>query len=435
MEETMNQEVVIEDNIENSDNINGIELIENTKNLIKENYSKFLDIARQLRIIQEKRYYRLVKNIKTNDYFSNFDEFCLFYYELPKTTVFYYMQALEYLEKYHPEKVHTCEQPIEYRKINLLASLDNEKFQEERKELDDKVFNEKISFRDLEEEIKSLKVKSIGLDLNKVQAFDENIFYLGETYEEYEDENILCIEKYNDKIRVCDEYFPTLTTQSMLFHRTGKEFSLREYAKVQDFPDDFKFVGNYSEIKKQIGNAVDVKMAQYIINKHIKGKPYIELFSGCGGFSQGAHNLGKKCLWANDIDKYSSYSFKLNFPEAEVCISDIRKLDEKEIHDKIEKVDFIIGGCPCQGFSIAGNKFGFECDERNKLYLEFIRFLKVFKPKQFILENVPPILEYKDRIISDFNEAGYEVKIEKVNGLEIGSKQNRTRVFFIGELK
>ena len=424
----------IEINAVNQDEKEGIELIEKVKNRIKSTNSQFYEVVSDLKIIREKRYYKLVKNIKTNDFFSNFEEFCLFYYEMPKSTVYGYMQALEYLEKYHPEHVHTCE-PIEHRKINLLASIDNEKFQEKRIELDKKVFDQKISFRDLEEEVKSLKDKSIDLDLKKVQPFDENIFYLGETYEEYEDEKILCVEKYNDKIRVCDEYFPTLTTQSVLFHRTGKEYSLREYARVQDFPDDFKFVGNYSEIKKQIGNAVDVKMSEHVIKQNIKGTTYLELFSGGGGFSRGAHNLGKKCLWANDINKCSCYSFKLNFPETEVFISDIRKVDEKEIYEKIGKIDFILAGCPCQGFSLAGNKFGFECDERNSLYLELIRFLKVFKPSQFIMENVPPIRNYEDRIVKDFNETGYEIKIEEVNGLDVGSKQNRTRVFFIGELK
>ena len=263
----MKQETTLEINAANQDEKEGIELIEKVKNRIKSTNSQFYEVVSDLKIIREKRYYKLVKNIKTNDFFSNFEEFCLFYYEMPKSTVYGYMQALEYLEKYHPEHVHTCE-PIEHRKINLLASIDNEKFQEKRIELDKKVFDQKISFRDLEEEVKSLKDKSIDLDLKKVQPFDENIFYLGETYEEYEDEKILCVEKYNDKIRVCDEYFPTLTTQSVLFHRTGKEYSLREYARVQDFPDDFKFVGNYSEIKKQIGNAVPPLLA-YSIAKQI----------------------------------------------------------------------------------------------------------------------------------------------------------------------
>ncbi len=427
----MKQQTII---AEDAEDANGIELIEKVKDRIKLSNTQFYDIVKDLRIIRDKQYYKLVKNFKTQEYFLNFDEFCIFYYELSRTTIFNYLQALDYVEKYHPEHVHTCE-PVEHRKINLLSTIDNEDFKEERAELDNKVFNEKISFRDLEEEIKSLKVKSIDLDLKKIQPFDENIFYLGETYEEYEDKDILCVEKYKDKIRVHDEYFSTLTTQSMLFKNSGEEFSLREYARVQDFPDNYKFVGNYSEIKKQIGNAVDVKMAQFIINKHINGEQYIDLFCGCGGFSEGAKLNNKKCLYANDNNKFAGYSFKLNFPETLVEISDIKKVDINALKKTLGKVDFILAGCPCQGFSMAGNKFGFECDERNKLYLELIRFLEAFKPAQFIMENVPPILQYKDKIIKDFNEIGYQIKVEKVNGLEIGSKQNRTRIFFIGEIK
>jgi site-specific DNA-cytosine methylase len=429
----MKQETIQED-LESPDKEEGIKLIEKVKQQIQSNNSQFYDIVKDLRIIRDKKYYKLVKNSKTKKEFTNFDEFCIFYYELSRTTVFNYLQALEYLEKYHPEHVHTCE-PIEHRKINLLSSLDNEGFQEIRKELDNKVFDGKISYRDLEEEIKFLKENSAELDLKKLQSYDKNIFYLGDTYEEYEDDEILVVEKYGDRIRIFDKHYPTITTQSLMFHISGKEFSIREYSKVQNFSDDFNFVGNYSEIKKQIGNAVDVKMAKYIIDKHIKGGNYADIFCGCGGFSEGAKLCNKKCLYAIDNNKYAGYSFKLNFPDALVEINDIKKINFESLKEQIKKLDFVIAGCPCQGFSIAGNKFGFECDERNRLYLDLIRFLNIFKPRQFIMENVPPILQYKDIIVDDFKKAGYKVKIEKVNGLEIGSKQNRTRVFFIGELK
>jgi site-specific DNA-cytosine methylase len=430
----MKQEAILKNDLETAKDAEGIELIEKVKVLIKLNNSQFYDIVKDLKIIREKKYYKLVKNTKTNEPFSNFDEFCIFYYELSRTTIFNYLQALDYVEKYHPGHVHTCE-PVEHRKINLLATIDNDEFIEERAELDKKVFNNKISFRDLEEEIKSLKENSFDLDLKKVQPLDENIFYLGNTSENHEDKNLLCVGKYNDKIKIYEKYYPTLTTQSLLFKSSGEEFSLREYAEVQNFPKDYKFVGNYSEIKKQIGNAVDVKMAQFIINEHIKGKKYIDLFCGCGGFSEGAKLNNKKCMYANDNNKFAGYSFKLNFPATLVEIKNIKNVDINLLKKSIGKIDFIIAGCPCQGFSIAGNKFGFECDERNKLYLELIRFLEVFKPTQFIMENVPPILQYKEKIVKNFNNVGYEIQVEKINGLEIGSKQNRTRIFFIGRLK
>ncbi len=277
--------------------------------------------------------------------------------------------------------------------------------------------------------------KSFLINLKNIQNYDSNIFYfLKEQEDSFLNKNILCIDITHTK-RIFKKYFPTITTKSILLYPNGIEFSLRDYARVQDFPDDFKFTGSPQEIKRQIGNAVSPKMSKHIIKKYIKGKTFIDLFCGCGGFSLGAINIGKQCLWGCDFDKFASYSFKLNFPKTQVCNNDITKIDEKEIHKKIGDIDFIIAGCPCQGFSQAGKCLGFEDDERNLLYQELIKFLKYFKPKQFIMENVPSILKYKNKIISDFERVGYSMQIEKVRGLDIGMKQHRTRVFFIGELK
>ena len=165
----------------------------------------------------------------------------------------------------------------------------------------------------------------------------------------------------------------------------------------------------------------------------------IDLFSGCGGLSRGfVDSGGYEVLIGLDNWKDALDTFQYNHPDSIVELADLSKynpIDLLKYDIEPGRVDIIVGGPPCQGFSIAGNKFGFECDERNFLYLELVRFLKEFKPAQFIMENVPPILEYKSRIIRGFNEAGYKVSVEKINGLEIGSKQKRIRVFFIGELK
>lgn len=273
----------------------------------------------------------------------------------------------------------------------------------------------------------------------RLNNYDENMFYFIRPINLDnidKDDNILCIDITHGKedIRIYKEYYPTITTSIILTDRNGKEFSLRKYAEIQDFPYNFKFVGTSQEIKRQIGEAVSPKMSEYILNKYIIGKKYIELFAGCGGFSVGAHKLGKKCIWCNDYNRYSTHSFKLNFPETEVNGKDIKNIKEKEIHKKIGEVDFIMGGPPCQGFSKGGKRLPFKEDERNSLYLDYLRFVKEFKPKQFILENVDGILEYKDEIIKDFNDIGYNVQTEVVNGLDIRMKQKRIRVFFIGKL-
>jgi|GEM_PF-5819963 site-specific DNA-cytosine methylase len=281
----------------------------------------------------------------------------------------------------------------------------------------------------------------IEIDMNKLNPYDTNMFHFSNTYELPKSKKItdrtLCIDVTHgeDDIRVYNDYYPTVLHVCCFVDKHGRELSLRKYAEIQDFPKDYKFVGTSQEIKRQIGEAVSPRMGEYILKKYIKGKKYIELFSGCGGFSVAGHKLKKECLWCNDFNKYSGHSFKLNFPDTEVFIGDIIDIDEKKIHKEIGDIDFIMGGPPCQGFSSAGKRLGFKEDSRNSLYLDFLRFVQEFKPKQFIMENVKEIENYKEEIIKDFEEIGYSIIVEKVNGLDIGMKQKRVRVFFIGEIK
>jgi len=275
------------------------------------------------------------------------------------------------------------------------------------------------------------------INLDKLNPYDENMFHFAISSGKAYSKDVICIDISHGEndIREYKDYYPTVLNVCTFLNNYGTEFSLRDYARVQNFPEDYKFVGTSQEIKRQIGEAVSPKMGEYIIKKYITGKSYIELFAGCGGFSLGAERLGKECKWCNDFNKYSGYTFKLNFPKTEVFVGDILDIDEKKILKEIGEVDFIMGGPPCQGFSSAGHRLGFKEDSRNQLYLEFLRFVNKFKPKQFIMENVKEIENFKEEIIKDFNKIGYEVQLEKVNGLDIGMNQKRIRVFFIGNLK
>lgn len=312
------------------------------------------------------------------------------------------------------------------------------KLVEKAPELKTKKYSEVINKYEIKNDKVIRKNTRMEVNLDRLNSYDSNMFHFSGVYHEkrFGDE-IICIDPNHgpDDIREYKDYYPTVTRVGNFFHSNGKEFSLRDYAKVQDFPDDFKFVGTQQEIKNQIGEAVSPKMAEYILKKYIKGKTYIEVFAGCGGFSVGAHKLGKKCVWCNDFNRYSGHSYKLNFPDTEVFIGDILDVDENKIYKEVGDVDFIMGGPPCQGFSLGGQRLGFKEDSRNQLYLEYLRFVKKFKPKQFIMENVKDIRKYKDEIIKDFNKIGYDVKTELVNGIDIGMKQKRVRFFFIGKLK
>ena len=157
----------------------------------------------------------------------------------------------------------------------------------------------------------------------------------------------------------------------------------------------------------------------------------VSLFSGIGGFDLGFIRTGHHVVWANDIWKDAVETYKLNIGN-DIEYKDIRDIPSCEIPN----CDMIIGGFPCQGFSLA-NKNRNEQDERNFLYLEFIRVLKGKMPPFFLAENVKGILSLGkgsvfQMIIKDFSEIGYDVKYAVLNAADYGVPQTRERVFIFG---
>ncbi len=162
----------------------------------------------------------------------------------------------------------------------------------------------------------------------------------------------------------------------------------------------------------------------------------IDLFSGCGGLSYGLNEAGFNVVLGIDHWAPSLETFKYNHPGAETLCADISKLTGKDI-TKItkQKVDLIVGGPPCQGFSLSGPRNFY--DKRNRLYLDFIRLVKELKPQAFIIENVPGLAalfkgEVKDRIIQEFSKLGYRVNAQILNASDYGVPQNRRRIVFVG---
>ena len=245
----------------------------------------------------------------------------------------------------------------------------------------------------------------------------ENIYRLSEKFQTSRPDSWFVIKN--------GDVFPTLKRRSWFFHENGSEFSLREYARVQNFPDSYKFVGSYNTIKDQIGNAVSPKMAERA-GSILKGKTFGDLFSGAGGFSCGLENIGMKSKWAVEINPKLAITYKVNHPDSRVITKDIRNLKGSEL----ELVDVIVGGPPCQGLSKSG--YQFKNDPRNFLYKEFLRIIKELQPDEFLMENVPDIQNMGNEIIKDFNDIGYSVDGFILNGLDIGMKQRRKRFFFYG---
>ena len=130
-------------------------------------------------------------------------------------------------------------------------------------------------------------------------------------------------------------------------------------------------------------------------------KTFIDLFSGCGGLSLGFEMAGFEGLLAIDNWQDALDTYTHNRKNAKTLCGDISALDPNEVKERfgISEVDVIIGGPPCQGYSVAGKRI-IE-DERNELYKSFVRFVRCFKPKAFLMENVPNILSIGGGIIKD----------------------------------
>ena len=166
----------------------------------------------------------------------------------------------------------------------------------------------------------------------------------------------------------------------------------------------------------------------------------IDLFSGCGGMSLGLEKAGYDIVYANDINGDALKTYKRNFPHVVVEQGDITKIDPYNVSKKIKKrhVDVIVAGAPCQGFSTSGKRN--PDDPRSKLFLQIIKFLKVFRPKIFVMENVSGLLSMEKgntmkTIIKHFSDSDYHVTYRILSAAEFGVPQMRNRVFIVGSSK
>lgn len=157
------------------------------------------------------------------------------------------------------------------------------------------------------------------------------------------------------------------------------------------------------------------------------------LFSGVGGFEEGFNlaNLDYQIVFASEIDKYARISYRANF-SADVLAGDIKSIDEFEIPDH----DFLIAGFPCQSFSIAGKREGFD-DIRGTLFFDIIRVLNAKKPKMFLLENVKNLVSHDNgntikTILQNLSTIGYSVDFEVLNSKDSGVPQSRERTYIVG---
>jgi len=157
----------------------------------------------------------------------------------------------------------------------------------------------------------------------------------------------------------------------------------------------------------------------------------VSLFSGAGGLDLGFKMAGHDIIWANDLYGDAVETYRANLGKHIVC-KDIFTVKADDVPD----CDIVIGGFPCQGFSVANTKRNVE-DERNRLYKQLIRIIAEKKPKFLLAENVKGIIslgkgEVLKMILSDFTNLGYMIQAKLLNSADFGVPQMRQRVFIIG---
>lgn len=207
---------------------------------------------------------------------------------------------------------------------------------------------------------------------------------------------------------------------------------------------DIKVLANReAKAEKTKGNDDYLKLLSLLKKEsEDKNKKYsaVSLFAGVGGFSLGFSAAGFAIKGFVELQDSLRDIYKVNFPTAKEIGSDITKVSDKEIRqlqNDVGNIDVIIGGPPCQGFSLAGKRDS--KDPRNKLFLHYLRFVEILRPKVAIMENVRVLTSMKDEkgvlvkdnIQKEFFKKGYKVNYFEVNARDYGVPQSRERVIFV----
>lgn len=218
--------------------------------------------------------------------------------------------------------------------------------------------------------------------------------------------------------------------------------SFREAARLQSFPDKFRFFGSKGSIYKQIGNAVPPLLGRAIALM-IEGVTAIDLFAGCGGLSKGFEMAGFEVLAGLDIDESACLTWKENHTGQVIC-GDISHPDTQDRLFETttralmgRELDAVIGGPPCQGFSMAGWRD--DADPRNVLWQHYVRIVSRLSPKYVVIENVPGLLStvangqsVLETMRIAFAQAGYTLQWRTLAAEQYGVPQKRRRIFIIG---
>ena len=290
--------------------------------------------------------------------------------------------------------------------------------------------------------------------------------------------------KYHEALTRYHSKKPSLTIntghRSHFHYKYNRIPTVRESARLQSFPDDFIFYGNKSQQYQQVGNAVPPvlgkviaeQLKDYLYEKNDKTYKMIDLFAGCGGLEDGFLQSGRyedvaAVEWlkpqVNTLVKRLETKWKIEDASERVLHFDIQRENElftgwSDDHEfgsskgldyyvnEANGIDIIIGGPPCQAYSVAGrvrDENGMRDDYRNYLFEHYLSVVNRYRPKVFIFENVPGILSaapngvpITEEIKKGFNSIGYKILSDlggaKVNAVNYGVPQSRIRVIILG---
>ena len=353
-------------------------------------------------------------------------------------------KAEKHIKDVRNKKIDVLKSTFEYKGFNFFDSL---KFNNEQQYIKD-IISEKVDSRFL-------------ISNDRIINFLENNNFP----EKKEERKIIKLfdlprEIWNDLERQRRVYSingisPTILARSdtaKIFIDNGqnsyiRKFTPRETFKLQGFDDNFisniERTVSITQQYKQAGNAVSPPVITGIINhlleyveeikEETKKFKFIDLFCGLGGFRIAFEKAGGECVFSSDIDKYVKEVYSENF--GEIPYGDITQIATEDIPEH----DILCAGFPCQPFSTAGRRLGFE-DTRGTLFFEVARILKEKQPKGFILENVKGLTNHDKGktlqvILKTIEEIGYDYKYKILNAKDYNVPQNRERWYCIGVRK
>jgi DNA (cytosine-5)-methyltransferase 1 len=216
---------------------------------------------------------------------------------------------------------------------------------------------------------------------------------------------------------------------------------MAEKVRTYKFQEDDDTLTMVSE--QQLEMFRELELAKYLGDEfHIKGNSksklnVVSLFTGAGGMDIGFKEAGFNCIFASDIMPQAETTFNFNFPKTPFIKKDVRLFSNEEIEKLIRKnkIDVIIGGPPCQGFSNMGNKNS--SDPRNYLFENYVRIVETIQPKCFLFENVKGLFtmfegRFFDKVVNAFLEIDYNISYSLIDSSKYGVPQKRERIIIFG---